>query len=46
MRWVKLLAWVIVILFVLVPSVIYGLVATNKGSNLVLSQALKWSGQP
>lgn len=46
MRWVKLLAWVIVILFVLVPSVIYGLLATNKGSNLVLSQALKWSGQP
>lgn len=43
MKFVKYLAWTIVLLFVLIPSLLYGLVATNSGSVWLINQAVKFT---
>ncbi|CUA88316.1 translocation/assembly module TamB domain-containing protein [Pseudidiomarina woesei] len=43
MKFVKYLAWTIVLLFVLIPSILYGLVATNTGSVWLITQAVKFT---
>ena len=43
MKFIKYLAWAIVLLFVLIPSLLYGLVATNSGSVWLINQAVRFT---
>lgn len=43
MSWLKRLAAVIVLLFIALPVIMYGMVSTTTGSHFLLSQALKFA---